>query len=235
MAAAIVEPPEPGRHLDIDYLWLAKTFDLAWVLVQGILQCSDSECQGILHSRMVGMSNDTEHMTYVILEMHEALDIMDHAEKKEMQKEKSKGEESKQDLQEFQHSYKAKSKLVREVTKGKLANNCKLVKDGTKGKKGSSRYPKLPVADTEVSQAEARVLLPPGCSIWRALVHHAWCCHFHPYSRKSFAFQVYGDTGSMLECLRFCWRCHLLREGLEEEHCPIQGLFKAQGAPSSSS
>ena len=86
------------------------------------------------------------------------------------------------------------------------------------------KYPPLP--EGMLSQPEAKALMPPGSSIWRALTSGGWCCHVLGYSRASFPWHLWGGRDSVFECIRAAWRMHLQREALSLHGCPIQGVFR---------
>eukprot|EP00969_Alexandrium_andersonii_P365454 15466293-Alexandrium_andersonii.AAC.1 len=75
-----------ANHLDIEFPVASKAFDLAWVLVQSITGFEDAAVLEILHHRLGGMEQGDSGMAGVILELHEASDILDKEEKREMAK-----------------------------------------------------------------------------------------------------------------------------------------------------
>ena len=80
------------------------------------------------------------------------------------------------------------------------------------------------------SQPEAKKMLPPGASIWRALQKGEWCGHFPPYRRVSEPFARNGSSQNALKmCLYRLWRQYLDRWGLPDSACFVEGLLKAEG------
>jgi hypothetical protein len=95
--------------------------------------------------------------------------------------------------------------------------------------KGGPQFPaKIP---STIAQSDAKLYIPPGSSIWRALNRSAWNAHLPPYPRISEQWAIESEHGALLRILRRLWRMYNELQGRPEDECPIQGMF---GASSSS-
>ena len=79
----------------------------------------------------------------------------------------------------------------------------------------------------DVPQSEAKKLLPPGASIWRANFHGAWQVRLPPHRGHNEAWSKYDNNPrqAMLACVKFVWGQWLTDNCLTERDCPIVGLF----------
>lgn len=98
------------------------------------------------------------------------------------------------------------------------------------GRKGKGRgridaRPPLEVPAGHIGQGAAKLLLPPGASIWRNLVRGGWPSRYPPYPRSSADWGRYGEREALLMNLRSVWSTYLEHQGLDRSHCRINGLF----------
>lgn len=87
---------------------------------------------------------------------------------------------------------------------------------------------RLPIL-TEVEQSEAKLLVPPGGSIWRDRMDGAWCSHFGEYRRYSASFKKHGQAQALRLNLVDLWSKWCLKHGVPRERCPLQGIFASDG------
>ena len=117
----------------------------------------------------------------------------------------------------FRGSFRSKHEAVRESSKRRRVS----------GKVGGSV--KLP--DGDISQPQAKQLLPPRTHIWRDRIRGGWHGHREGFARVPAPWSQHGgERGALLACLRGLWAQHLEAEGLEESTCPIAGLFSGRSA-----
>ena len=76
-----------------------------------------------------------------------------------------------------------------------------------------------------IEHAMAKSLLPPGAYIWRMLTVGGWQCWTPPHPRVSFNFSRWGPRASVIKCLQHCWHLFLVDQGLNDDACPIKGMF----------
>lgn len=84
--------------------------------------------------------------------------------------------------------------------------------------------------DGDITQAEAKTMLPPNTSIWRDRTRQGWCVHPSGHSRLSSLWASSGgEQQALCSVLRKCWALHVEGEGRGIEECPIEGLFTVGG------
>lgn len=76
-----------------------------------------------------------------------------------------------------------------------------------------------------IEQSDAKLLLPPGASIWRAWKAGPWCGHLRPHSRISASWTSHSHRGAAMHVLQSLWRLYLADHGMSESDCPIRGMF----------
>ena len=101
--------------------------------------------------------------------------------------------------------------------------------EGDGGMERRTRGPCLigprPLPGAHTSQAELRLLAPPGGSIWVARTTGAYCGHFPPFRRRSASWRLYGTERAAKRVLRYLWRAYCLLNGYDESVIPIIGLM----------
>ena len=81
---------------------------------------------------------------------------------------------------------------------------------------------------TTMSQTEAKAMLPPGSSIWRAISHGAWAGHCPPFKRVSAPWSL-GEYDAMKHVIARLWRQYLEKTGRPLSDCPYLGLIESLG------
>ena len=79
----------------------------------------------------------------------------------------------------------------------------------------------------DLSQTEAKCMLPPGTYVWRANGKGAWLVRCLPNKSHSEPWHRHDDCSysALIAAVRFVWRQWLSDRALPEEHCPIRGIF----------
>ena len=87
--------------------------------------------------------------------------------------------------------------------------------------------PVLQEGTHDLVQKEAKKLLPPGCTVWRANYRGEWCFHLEPHQRHLSKWSDHaGDSYEALLCgVRQAWRMFLFDNLLQIKDCPIKDLF----------
>mmetsp|Transcript_138977 Transcript_138977/g.245591 ORF Transcript_138977/g.245591 Transcript_138977/m.245591 type:complete len:743 (-) Transcript_138977:35-2263(-) len=147
------------------------------------------------------------------------LDVFDDADKTDLEREFANGKK-------YRSAWQAYNKEFRDWKVERLGKPGKIT-DPTHPLHGFAFVAAAPPG-LDVSQAEARILLPPPpCWIWRANTRGAWCVRLGqhrvfsvPWARHS------GDAkAACMAALRQAWRLWLNDNMLEESACPIAGIF----------
>ena len=139
------------------------------------------------------------------------------------------GHSSKQSSQ--QHSWRDKTNVKPAVWAAEQEAAKRLAKERKhppkKGPRSSgSGRPWHPVPDGAITQPEARILLPPGASVWKANIEGCWMGHFPPFKRVSKSWRLHGHREAALEVVKDCWRTYAEANLVSVEAvCNVLGLF----------
>ncbi|CAK0866508.1 unnamed protein product, partial [Prorocentrum cordatum] len=93
------------------------------------------------------------------------------------------------------------------------------------------KYPKkifkTPIGHDDLPQAQAKLLLPPGATVWRGNQVGSWQVHVKPHPRHSERWAKHGNNSynAMLAAVRFAWSQWLGDHMLDSKDCPIDGVF----------
>lgn len=174
------------------------------------------------------------------MEMDDGLDLIDKAEADTMKQEQKKLKSRAEGANSYREAFKQKARQVRatrqaaEATQPPNKRRRGAPKAGAQPALGNMRRPRIP--DGEITQPEAKALLPPDCSIWRQCTVGGWCVDLEGHGRQSALWSKFGgEHASMLHILRNVWRLRLQDWGMDESECPVQHLFpQASSAPNSS-
>ena len=79
----------------------------------------------------------------------------------------------------------------------------------------------------DLSQADAKIMLPPSSYIWRANCKGAWLVRCLPHKSHAEPWHKHDDCSytALLAAVRFAWGQWLSDRGLPNDHCPIAGVF----------
>lgn len=201
-------------------------FEVAWELTSHIMQEDDETIMRYLSHRVAkwkAKGADEED----ILEVDEAAACLDENDQRELRKHQKVITAAAEVEEAFVAEYKAR----RSKTHGGG--------DGKKGKRSValSKYkgPKsLPPLST-ISQATAKLCMPPGGALWKANASGSWNSKVMPFIQCSRSWKKYGEEESLRLCIKDAWTNFLLGEGLPEDQCPIGGLFVASSPNSGGS
>ena len=86
---------------------------------------------------------------------------------------------------------------------------------------------KLAVGKNDLSHADAKLMIPPTTSIWRANFIGAWMGHPYPHPRIQELWADHNnDSSQALKALvRRLWESYLHDKKLPLAACPIKDLF----------
>ena len=198
----------------------AGLFETCYVGVQTILKLDDQRTLDNLKQRFINNDNYLK----AFLDVDEIDVVIDHEEMEDLLEDKEKEKQKKNAAKQFARAWKTKLRDVR----------------GEAPKIGSKHHPltgctwavkEFPQDGTsKIEQKEAKLLLPPGASIWvgHASTHKkgAWCSHYPPFKRFSITWEAAGsERAAVLSNVQHCWRLFCLDNNLPLSHCPIKGIF----------
>ena len=81
------------------------------------------------------------------------------------------------------------------------------------------------VPDGAITQQEAKMMLPPGGSIWNNWKDGAWCGHQAGHIRSSGSWMEFGHRGAAIHVIGDCWEKYLDDISKPLSACPVAGLF----------
>ena len=91
------------------------------------------------------------------------------------------------------------------------------------------RFPRIlqPKGEKPITQAEAKLYLPPNSYIWRSPKHATWEAHVPPHRRFTETWLKHNNDAydAMHACLRHAWDMYFQDNGIPNTHCPIEGIF----------
>jgi hypothetical protein len=120
---------------------------------------TDDQLLDISHQRLVDPVDDEAH-THELLAIDGAIEVLDVRDHKRLHEEQKTAVTKSSERHEYSFAYQAKRAAVRSAREPAAAPK-------KKGKAKPSGYP--PKIPSTIPQADARLFVPPGASIWRAL------------------------------------------------------------------
>lgn len=209
------------KLLGVEISGSGSLVDILTGLTTNILGCSEADCFPILQRRLVNISSKEAELAEVMVECDEAMKVMDAEERDDLIKAKRAQHSALQDYATFKQALVEKREALKASGKWSATRGA-----AGKAKNTSAYFPKYPpVPAGMLTQPQARALLPPDSSIWRCLNRGEWAVHPQGFSRRSFAWHVYGENLAAIEAVRYCWRCYLDREGMPIDECLVKNLF----------
>ncbi len=187
-------------------------FDLVWALAEGTLKTTHAQTLDICHRR-VARGNDNEAVMDAILEVDEAVQVLDRHDFERVKDAKKHTEYVRANVTEFKSHYSTKAS--------------KVAADGPKAKRAKALLKKF-VLPHHISQADAKRFLPPATSVWRDLARGGWCGHCPPNSRLSESFDKHaGSSDDAFRALLVrLWIQNAEKVGQPPANiCTVEGLF----------
>ena len=207
-------------------------FDVCWKLTNEIVQCTDAECMDYVQQRIQHNESLQGACEFILLELDEVLEVLDKDEEVEARTQQDKARGRAIAKTEFSTKLMERKQIVKpavwaaeqEAAK-KLAKERKNPPKKGPRSSGSGR-PWHPVPDGAITQSEARILLPPGASVWKANIEGCWMGHFPPFKRVSKSWRLHGHREAALEVVKDCWRKYAEANLVSVEAvCNVLGLF----------
>lgn len=159
--------------------------DMCWTMAASALGGSDQELLDILHRRVARDSNNSI-FSEALLEVDEALEVIDHMDTRKVQEAQREARSSASTRAAFKSDYAQRAQTVR------AANDGAPRKKRKGAASSSSVATRLVVPPHHITQQEAKQFCPPQGSVWRSLTRGEWCAHLPEYRRITAPFSRYG-------------------------------------------
>eukprot|EP00969_Alexandrium_andersonii_P185102 8177381-Alexandrium_andersonii.AAC.2 len=150
----------------------------------------------ICYKRLANMKEDS--ITETLLQVEEAAELLEKSDIQELQAEQKQVKASFESIQTYSQAYQAKKASCSKKEPAELAQI----------RKKNLQAPKL---ESRVEQADMKVYLPPGASLWKGGVKGNWSGHYPPNKRISCPWQ--GDEqAAAFSVIRRLWLQYLERQ-----------------------
>ena len=209
-------------------------FDVIRVTNEHLLShLSPQERSAILHKGLLHF-DDMIQFADSVLGIDGAIHTFVHADHDRVYEEKKQCEAHALTRAEFASSWKAykkaELKAAMEASEAKQNKSKKTSSAGTGSASSGSGGFGEPIrfeVESTIPQKQAKKFIPPNCQIWRGVVQSRWCFHCPPYTRISEPWNRGGEQVALKAILKRGWRQYLELNALDDEDCPILGLFDA--------
>lgn len=190
-------------------------------MTMSVLQCDEDAALELLAQRIALLESFTERLDE-LLELDEASKCLTAEDEQVLQAEKQSMQHRQAAFNDFSKAYFAKK------AERRSASSASARRPGAASSSGQ-RQPKLkrqmmPKKLSEMSQSEARKLMPPTGFLSRNRTDGAWCGRVPPRTQISRSWQKYGEAESLRIVVTTCWRQWCELSGVELSACPMQGL-----------
>lgn len=205
-----VDPTELAPFADLWHIDLSdceNDFQILFAMVKGALKCTDRTTIDILSQRLAACDLNEAYMK-TVMEVDEAIALFDNMDLQEVHAEQKKAATRLEHKDDFAKAYKERAFIIRQACKEKVMLMEK------------KKY------DTQISQAEAKTMIPPDTSIWRGLTRQEWCGHCPPRKRIQASWAEHTESGAMHDVIKRLWIQWLELRGLGSEFCPYEGLLQ---------
>ena len=218
-----IELMKLAKLLNVKLPAAATLYQLVVTLIKDILQhCTEEDCIKFAKFRVAhGEKADTWHDD--ISACDEAQAVLERSDAQAVNTEKKKADAEKQEHKEFQKEF---TKASRQAAEDRAKHNHKAdqQKKAELKRKYKKHVPDLPPSGISVQLA--RLMIPPGASLWQDDKHGSWQGHYHPYPRRGRAWRKWGESTALTIVLRYLWCKYLTDEGWDCDLCPVKGLFQ---------
>ena len=190
-------------------------FDKVFQLTQKILKINALATFVIVRKRFKFMLRSTQ-TSHELLECDEAAQCLTHEDQDSLKREQVRARQSKASLDEFRRCYEEKIKACPEAKKEQQAQVRKKF-----GYKGPAQW-----KPETISQLSAKKFLAPSSYLWRSRNDGSWNSRHLDLPIRSCRDSSAGSEEAALKlCVAHTWSQYLLCHGLDDDVCPIKGLF----------
>ena len=204
-----------GTEVGVDVPAGSDLFDTLWVVDKAVLKKTDAETLALIRPRVTEKVGADTSMA--LLEMDDFTDLLDRTDVEELHRAQTAICSEIDSRKALEASYNAKARVVHPIPKAKPK---------PKGKAKAKAAAAAPAFVFCATQPQAKEMLPPGASIWRARVKGGWNAHFPPNPRCSSYFEDFATQDDCLkDLLRRLWREYNRRKAWPLDTCPISDIF----------
>lgn len=175
------------------------------------------------HGARIRAQDDPEGIEE-FLDIEEASNLLHKNDEEDFQKEKKKRLKEREGDDSFRREY-AEAKKKHRPPQAAAANHGRQAKGRSRGKASAPPARRLPPGDV-VDLETAKALKPEGSFVWRAWTHEAWEGRLPPHKVVRRSWRGGSAAVALKLVLRELWTQYLADEGLDRQHCPVEGLFE---------
>jgi hypothetical protein len=222
----------------------SNLMDVLLIIIKKVLACGDEEAMGYVKHRLAAADAAKARMCKEILQIEDLDDVMDKQDIKVINQTQATSRAASDEATSFETDYREAAQRIRRARE--IAAMPK-AKAKAKPKAKAAALPpgppmKLPIV-TDVPQADAKLYVPIGGSIWIDHQDGYWCSHFKPFQRFSAPFKKFGQAEALRLNYVDLWTKWCLINGYSHADCPMKDVLDsvsivqvvATGAASSSS
>lgn len=212
--------------------------DAICTLAEATLDCGAEMAAECAFRRCSHTFRDTEAQALdAIIDLDEGLSLLGDEEQRDVIVAQKVGSAAKQQNRAYLERCRARRTEAREAAATSEAQVPRARRGGRRTSAttaGSSAPVSRPLPANVWEQKALAPYTPPGGYIWRSNKTGAWCIHFKPFPRRTFAWALHGGHKvAGREALRALWRMHAQTTG--DDHCPWVGLFETASVAAASS
>lgn len=182
-----------------------------------VLSCSEDEALEYARHR-VGMNDEGSQFHQELLELDDVHEVLDRHDVKAVDQQRTTVANHLDERKRFVEEY-GKKMAARPKAKAKRAP-----RPGSAAARQATLPPRLPPA-SEIRQADAKLVCPPGGHVWLSHKWGNWQAHYPPCKRVSRSFARYGQQEALRQCIVYLWTKHCEHQGIPEAQCPLAGVF----------
>ena len=191
-------------------------FNVLWFVLLAHLKISEERVLSIIHRRVV-QTCSIDEVSATLLDMDDCADVLEKTDVDEIKKQQQSTLRHEASNEDFEKQYLATTRVVHPQPEAKPK---------AKAKARAGAGPAALIFSFETTQPQAKLLLPPDSSIWRARTRGGWCGHLPPNGRVSSMFSDFPTQGHALQnMLQTLWRQHCRKFGRSIDTCPVANLF----------
>jgi hypothetical protein len=219
---------EVGLNRGIEVERGVSIFDTLFTVIRQGLGLADNEDQVMeFISLRLHVNSLKESFAESLLEIDEAIDVFDRDDHQKVKNEQISTKVALAERGELAASFRGKRTVLRAAKSSAVASS-----SGSGGSRSAApAAPDRTRWTSDVSQEDAKRLIPPGSSIWRGLYKRLWCGHCPPARRISAPWDGPGGQAAALQSVvQRLWLQHMEHNGLPRDVAP-PGLFDVDPVP----
>lgn len=210
-----------GEHIGAESTKSDDEFDTMLKVVRAALPAATEAHVLEIAQRTLGtMRAEMSSCVDQLLDMDESAELLEPDDRKDFMQERKAAVCKNTFVKEFSSSLVARRAQASATSSGKAAKAQKK----NAGYKGLSTVPA-----GEISQTDAKLLVPAGGFTWRGVTVGCWAGHFPPNPRTSYAWRRYGERQCCDMVLRDLWARWCEAHGVQRQEVPLANLWDDAG------